>query len=418
MKEVFETIWDVIVIGGGPAGMMAAGRASERGLKVLLIEKNDTLGKKLLITGGGRCNVTNNQPDVRELLKRFKENDKFLFSAFSQWSVTETLNFFHSRRMDTKVENERRVFPKSNKAESVWNVLVEYMKTSGVTVLSDSPVIDIEKKNDKIVAVVLKNKKKIRANAFILATGGKSRPETGSTGDGFNWLKKLGYKVAEPKASLVPIAVYDSWPKRLQGISLPDIKISLFQNEVKQASVKGKILFTHFGVSGPTILNLSKEVDELLKYGDVFISLDILPQYDYGQLNAKLQEVFKEHSNKKFKNGLGNLLPSAFAPVVVELSGIDGDKWNHSVTREERLHLVKVLKDMRMKAFHLLGTDKAIVTSGGANLTQIDFKTMRLLNTPNLHIVGDLLDIDRPSGGYSLQLCWTTGYVAGNSVGR
>lgn len=411
-----DTVWDVAVIGGGPAGMMAAGRAAERGLKVILIEKNDTLGKKLLITGGGRCNVTNNQPDVRELLKRFKENDKFLFSAFSQWSVTETLDFFHKRRMDTKVEAERRVFPKSEKAQSVWNVLVEYMKESGVTVLSNSPVVELEKKDGTITGITLKNKKKIKAKSYILATGGKSRPETGSTGEGFIWLKKLGHKVTEPKTALVPIAVYDSWPKRLQGISLKDIKISLFQNNSKQASVKGKILFTHFGVTGPTILNLSKEVGELLKYGDVFISLDILPQYDYGQLNTKLQEIFKEHSNKKFKNGLGDLVPAAFAPVVVELSGINGDTWNHSVTREERLHLVQVLKDMRMKVFHLLGVDKAIVTSGGVALTEVDFKTMQSRLMPNLYLVGDILDIDRPSGGYSLQLCWTTGYVAGNSV--
>lgn len=416
MKEAFETIWDLVVVGGGPAGMMTAGRAGERGLKVLLIEKNDTLGKKLLITGGGRCNVTNNQPDVRELLKRFKENDKFLFSAFSQWSVTETLDFFHKRRMDTKVEAERRVFPKTEKAQSVRDVLVEYMREGGVTILSNSPVVGFEKKKEKITGVVLKNKKVIQGKNFVLGTGGKSRPETGSTGDGFLWLTKLGHKVSEPKVSLVPIAVYDTWAKRLQGISLKDIKISVFQNNIKQVSVKGKILFAHFGVSGPTILNLSKEVGELLKYGDVYISLDILPQYDYGQLNTKLQEIFKEHSNKKFKNGLGDLVPSAFAPVVVELSGINGDTWNHSVTREERLKLVKVLKDMRMKVFHLLGLDKAIITSGGVALTEVDFKTMQSRKIPNLYLVGDILDIDRPSGGYSLQLCWTTGYVAGNSV--
>lgn len=418
MNEILKTVWNVIVIGGGPAGMMTAGRAGERGLKVLLIEKNDTLGKKLLITGGGRCNVTNNQPDVRELLKRFKENDKFLFSAFSQWSVSQTLDFFHKRRMDTKVENERRVFPKSEKAESVFNVLVEYMKEGGVTVLSNSPVIGFEKKKEKIIGVILKNKKVIKGKNFVLGTGGKSRPETGSTGDGFKWLKELGHTVSDGKAVLVPIAVYDSWPKRLQGISLKDIKISLFQNDVKQETVKGKILFTHFGVSGPTILNMSKDIDELLKYGDVFISLDILPQYDYGQLNTKLQEIFKEHSNKKFKNGLGDLVPSTFASVVVELSGINGDTWNHSVTREERLKLVKVLKDMRMKVFHLLGVEKAIITSGGVALPEVDFKTMQSRKIPNLYLVGDILDIDRPSGGYSLQLCWTTGYVAGNSVSK
>jgi len=416
MTSVRDTIWDVAVIGGGPSGMMAAGRASERGLKVILIEKNDTLGKKLLITGGGRCNVTNNQPDVRELLKRFKENDKFLFSAFSQWSVTETLDFFHKRRMDTKVEAERRVFPRTEKAQSVWNVLVEYIKEGGVTILSNSPVRGLEKDNKTIQTLVLKNGKKIKAKSFVLATGGKSRPETGSTGEGFEWLKELGHKVNEPEAALVPVAVYEAWPKRLQGITLKDIKISLFQNNAKQDSVKGKILFTHFGVSGPTILNMSKDIGELLKYGDVFISLDILPTLDYGQLNTKLQEIFKEHSNKKFKNGLGNLVPAALAPVIVELSGINGETQNNSITREERLKLVQVLKDLRMRVFHLLGAEKAIVTSGGVALPEVDFKTMRSRLFENLYLVGDVLDIDRPSGGYSLQLCWTTGFVAGNSV--
>lgn len=416
MKDAFNITWDLIVVGGGPAGMMAAGRAAERGLKVLLIEKNDTLGKKLLITGGGRCNLTNNQPDVRELLKRFKENDKFLFSAFSQWSVTETLNFFHSRRMDTKVENERRVFPRSEKAQSVWDVLIAYMKEGGVTILPNSPVIGLEKNKNTITGVILKNKKVVKGKNFVLSTGGKSRPETGSTGDGFKWLKELGHKVEEPTTALVPIAVYDAWVKRLQGITLPQVKITVLQNNEKQVVSKGKILFTHFGVSGPTILNLSKDVGELLKYGEVYISLDILPQYDYGQLNTKLQEIFKENSNKKFKNGLGDLVPAAFAPIVVELSGINGDTWNHSVTREKRLKLVKILKDMRMKVFHLLGVEKAIVTSGGVALPEIDFKTMQSRKILNLYLIGDILDIDRPSGGYSLQLCWTTGYVAGNSI--
>lgn len=416
MEKVYETIWDVAVIGGGPAGMMAAGRAAERGLKVILIEKNDTLGKKLLITGGGRCNVTNNQPDVRKLLERFKENDKFLFSAFSQWSVTETLNFFNSRRMDTKVENERRVFPRSEKAQSVWDVLVAYMKEGGVTVLSNSPVVSLESDGKKLTSITLKNKKIIKAHSYILGTGGKSRPETGSTGDGFKWMKELGHRVEEPTAALVPIAVYDAWVKRLQGITLPQVKITVLQNNEKQVVSKGKILFTHFGVSGPTILNLSKDVGELLKYGEVYISVDILPQYDYGQLNEKLQEVFKTHSNKKFKNGLGDLVPAAFAPVVVELSQINGETQNNSITREERLRLVKVLKDMRMKVFHLLGVEKAIITSGGVALPEVDFKTMQSRKLSNLYLVGDVLDIDRPSGGYSLQLCWTTGYVAGNSI--
>jgi predicted Rossmann fold flavoprotein len=411
--------YDVAVIGGGPAGMMAAGRAAERGLKVVLLEKNDSLGKKLLITGGGRCNVTNAEFDDRALLAKFKDDGKFLFSAFSQWSVTQSLDFFHTRNMPTKVEAEKRVFPESNTAQSVWDVLVEYIKKGNVTVLSHSAVTGFELSSDKkITGITLKGKKIIHADSFIVATGGTSRPETGSTGDGFKWLAGLGHTIIAPDASLVPVKIADDWVKRLQGVTLPSVKITLFQNEIKQAVKKGKILFTHFGVSGPTILNLSREIGELLKYGEVVISLDIMPTHDYSTLNTELQELFKREINKKIKNCLGSLLPSSLVPIIIELSGIDPDTYTHSVTREERLHLVKLLKDLRMKPTGLLGTDKAIVTSGGVALTEVDFRTMQSKLFPNLYIVGDMLNIDRPSGGYSLQLCWTTGFVAGDAVGK
>lgn len=416
MHKLNETIWDVVVIGGGPSGIMTAGRAAMLGKKVLLLEKNDSLGKKLLITGGGRCNVTNAEEDLRVLLSQFKDSDKFLFSAFSQFSNKDTLEFFNSRGMETKVEAKGRVFPVSNKAQSVWNVLLEYLKKNKVTIQSNSPVSGIEIENSKVSAVILKGKSRILSKSFVLATGGKSHPETGSTGDGFKWLSSIGHTVTEPTASLVPIEIEEEWIKRLQGVSLENTKITIFQNDTKQEVKKGKILFTHFGLSGPTILNLSSEVGELLKYGDVFLSLDILPDLDYGQLNLKLQDIFKEKSNKKFKNTLDSLLPFALVPVIVGLSGIDGDKPSHSITREERLHLVKVLKDLRVKVSGLLGEDKAIVTSGGVSLEEIDFKTMSSKLFPNLYLVGDILNIDRPSGGYSLQLCWTTGFVAGSNA--
>lgn len=409
-------IFDVVVIGGGPAGMIAAGRAAERGAKVLLLEKNTSLGKKLLITGGGRCNLTNAELDTRKLLEKFKESNKFLFSAFSQWSVKETLDFFHSRKMETKVEAFGRVFPTTNNAQSVLNVLVEYLKQGNVTVRSKSAVTGFETDENKIVAVKI-GKERIRAKQFILATGGKSRPETGSTGDGFEWLKKIGHTVAEPDAALVPVAIKNSWAKRLQGVTLQNVKVTIFQNGAKQSASKGRILFTHFGLSGPTILNMSRDIGELLKYGEVIISLDILPELDYGELNLKLQEVFKEHSNKKFKNSLSALVPPSLAPVIVELSGIDPETWSHSITRNERLRLVKLLKAIPLEVEGLLGVEKAIVTSGGVSLDEVDFKSMCSRLFPNLFLVGDILNIDRPSGGYSLQLCWTTGFVAGNSVG-
>jgi predicted Rossmann fold flavoprotein len=422
--EIFDQIFDVAVIGGGPAGMMAAGRAAERGLKVILIEKNDTLGKKLLITGGGRCNVTNAEFDDRTLLAKFKENDKFLFSAFSQFSVKGALDFFNSHGMKTKVEAEKRVFPVSDSAQSVCDVLVEYMRKGNVTMLSNSTVTGFNETVDEVTkasprriqSIQLKGGKTINANSFILATGGKSRPETGSTGDGFAWLKKLGHSVIEPDAALVPVKVADEWVKRISGLSLPEVKITLFQNETKQAVKKGKILFTHFGVSGPTILNMSKDIRELLKYGEVVISVDVMPKHDYSTMNDALQDLFKKESNKKFKNSLGSLVPSSLAPVIVEKSGINPDTFCHSVTREERLNLVRLLKDLRMQATGLLGVEKAIVTSGGVVLTEVDFKTMQSKLVSNLYLVGDILNIDRPSGGYSLQICWTSGYVAGNSV--
>lgn len=396
--------------------MMAAGKAAERGLNVVLIEKNDTLGKKLLITGGGRCNVTNGELDDRKLLEKFKDGGKFLFSAFSQWSVKETLDFFHMNEMATKEEKEKRIFPLSNSSQSVWNVLVDYLKKSNVTILSNSVVTGILYEGNNVTGVKIKGGDTIFAKNIILATGGISRPETGSTGDGYEWLKDLGHTVIMPEPSLVPISVKDEWVKRVAGVSLQDIKITVFQNNEKQEVKKGKVLFTHVGLSGPTILNMSKDVGELLKYGDVSISLDLLPTLDYGQLNLKLQELFKEHDKKKFKNCLSDLILSSLVPIVVEKSGISPDIACNSINRESRLSLVQLLKDLRMEVDSLLGTDKAIITSGGVSLDEVDFKTMSSRLFPNLYLVGDILNIDRPSGGYSLQLCWTTGFVAGNSI--
>lgn len=429
MKYMRDEIWDVAVVGGGPAGMMAAGRAAELGAMVVLIEKNDSLGKKLLITGGGRCNVTNAEFDNRKLLEKFRGNGKFLFSAFSQWDVGKTLDFFHMKKMETKVEKEQRVFPVSDKAKSVWETLVRYIQEYKVTVLSKSPVAGVVVEGKKVIGVKLNNRstklgvdKIIYARSVIIATGGTSRPETGSTGDGYAWLRSVGHSVTEPTTSLVPLAVKDAWVKKLAGVTLTDIKLTVFQNGKKQDTYKGlpaqagKILFTHFGISGPSILNMSKDIGELLKYGEVIVSLDLLPALDYGKLNAKLQEVFKEHDKKKLKNSLSSLIPSALVPIAFEFSKINPETECNSVTREERLTLVKVVKDIPMRIDKLLGADKAIISSGGVSLDEIDFKTMRSRLYPNLYLIGDILDIDRPSGGYSLQLCWTTGFVAGTSA--
>ncbi|QQR82813.1 NAD(P)/FAD-dependent oxidoreductase [Candidatus Campbellbacteria bacterium] len=415
-----KTLWDVIVVGGGPSGMMAAGTAAQNGAKVLLIEKNGKLGEKLLITGGGRCNVTNSEFDTRKLLAKFKSDGKFLFSAFAQHGVQETLNFFHSRGMQTKVENELRTFPVSNSAQSVWDVLVKNIQKYNVEILSNSPVADIVCENKQIVGVQLKSKKILHGKSIIIATGGTSRPETGSTGDAYAWLKKIGHTVVVPTPSLVPVALKDAWIKKLAGVALSDIKLTIFQNEKKHSVAKGKILFTHVGVSGPTILNMSKDIGELLKYGDgeVILALDLLPTHDYGKLNSALQTLFKEHDKKKFHNALSNLIPKALVPIVIGLSEINGETHCNSITREQRLKLVNVLKHIPMHVKKLLGSDKAIITSGGVVLSEVDFKTMQSRLFPNLYIIGDMLNIDRPSGGYSLQLCWTTGFVAGTSASK
>ncbi len=408
-----DSFWDVIVIGGGPAGMMAAGRAAELGSKVLLLEKNNTLGEKLLITGGGRCNVTNAEPDLRKLLSKFKDANQFLFSTFSQFTNANTIYFFNSRNVSTKVEAEQRVFPISDSAGSIWDVMVDYLKKNKVEIYNNSEITDFLTDDNKILGIKLKGGKELKASNFILATGGMSRPETGSTGDGFKWLKGLGHEVKEPKASLVPIKIEDQWVKKLSGKSLVGIKITIFQNGIKQVTKVGKILFTHFGVSGPTILNLSNEVSELLKYGEVFISLDLLPTLDFSSLNDALQELFKKEDKKKIKNALSSLITPGLVPIILSKINLNPDKECNSITRSERILLMKALKDIQMKAIGILGEDKAIITSGGVILTEIDFKTMQSKLFPNLYIVGDLLDIDRPSGGYSLQLCWTTGFVAG-----
>ena len=411
--------WDVIVIGGGAAGMMAAGRAAELGARVLLLEKNKTLGKKLLITGGGRCNVTNAEFDNKKLLAKFKDSGKFLASPFASWSVEETLDFFHSRNMPTKEEALQRVFPLSNTAQSVWNTLVAYMKEFGVEVLSNAPVKKIHAVDGNISAVELKDGQMLYGATFILATGGTSHPETGSTGDGYAWLRMLGHTVVEPTASLVPIATKNpERTLRAAGVALSEAKITLYQNNIRQVQSVGKVLFTHVGLSGPGILNMSRDIGELLKYGEVQIELDFIPRTGYEKVDATLQEALKTHANKKIRNALSGIIPPALIPVVLEYAHIDSEVPCNSITRAARVLLMKTLKHFRLEVEHLLGMEKAIITSGGVALTEIDFKTMRSLKYSNLYLVGDILNIDRPSGGYSLQLCWTTGFVAGTTAAQ
>lgn len=404
--------------------MMAAGRAAECGARVVLLEKNASLGAKLLITGGGRSNVTNAESDRNIFLGKFKGAAKFLFSPFAQFGVQHTLDFFHSHGMPTKIEAEKRVFPVSDSAQSVWDALVQYMRQGEVTVLSGMEVAGIETASGQISGIRLKNGDIVNASAYILATGGKSRPETGSTGDGFRWLHKIGHTIIEPRPALVPLLVREEWIHSLSGVSFPEAKLTVFQSGKEQGikkilpSRRGKILLTHFGLSGPLVLNMSRDISEFLQYGEVIVSLDFLPHMNIGEIDKEVQALFAPNKNKQIKNSLEGLVAPLFVPVLLRLANIDPEKPVHSVSREERLALARLLKDFRMTVTGLFGEDKAIVTSGGIALEEVDFKNMRSRLYPNLYLVGDILNVDRPSGGYSLQLCWTTGYVAGTAAAK
>ncbi len=409
-------IYDVAIIGGGPAGMMAAGRAAECGARVVLLEKNPSLGTKLLITGGGRSNVTNAEFDPHIFLSKFGRAGKFLFSPLSQFGVQDAIDFFHAHGMPTKIEAEKRVFPVSDSAQSVWDMLVSYMRAGGVTVLPDAEVAGIDAADGRIASVRLKQGERIEARAYILATGGTSHPETGSTGDGFRWLEKIGHAVDAPRPALVPLRVREPWIAELSGSSFEGVKLSVFQGETKHSSKIGKLLFTHFGLSGPLALNMSRDIDDLLKTGEVSVSVDLRPSQNIGDIDAELLMIFETQKNRQVGNALEKFTKPLIVPALLRLAQIDGEKPVHSVTRSERLAIVNAIKDIRLSVGGLLGTEHAIVTSGGVALREVDCKHMRSRLYPNLYLVGDILNIDRPSGGYSLQLCWTTGFVAGTAA--
>lgn len=407
--------YDVIVIGGGPSGMMAAGRAAEKGKRVLLLEKNKQLGDKLKITGGGRCNITNVEDDTAVLLSHYGTAKDFLYSPFSQFGVKDTFTFFETRGLPLVVEARKRAFPATQKAEDVFLVLEKYLNKSNVTIKTGERVSKLLIEGKKIIGVET-NKNKYEAGAVIIATGGLSHPETGATGDGFQWLNELGHKVKEPSPDIVPLAVHEQWVKDLSGVSLSFMKISFYLDGVKQFSKTGKILFTHFGLSGPLIMNSAAKIKYLLKAGIVTAKIDLYPDTDLGTLEKNIIKTFDKNKNRDFKNTVKNICPEGLDDTVLNLlPGIAGDKKVHSITKEERKIIVNLLKALPLTITNLMGFDRAVVSDGGVALTEIDTRTMRSKLYDNLYITGDLLNINRPSGGFSLQLCWTTGYVAGNS---
>ena len=405
--------YDIIVIGGGPSGMMAAGTAAKNGKSVLLLEKNGDLGEKLKITGGGRCNITNYELDNRKFLKHFGTSGSHLFSPFSQFSVKDTFTFFERRKLPLEIQARNRVFPKTQRAYDVYVVMKEFLKKQGVKIQYKTPVIKINKQNEKISSVDSK-KERFTADSYIIAVGGVTYPETGSTGDGFAWAKKLGHRVHKPSPDIVPLRSEDRWVQRISGTKLSFMKITFFSDYKKAFSGTGKLLFTHFGLSGPLILNASGEVGKLLKKGYVHAEIDLFPDTEIGSLDKRVVKLFDQNKNKDLKNVLGELTEKKLAGVIFEMMRLtDPRKKVHSISSDERKRLVTILKKIPVTINGLMGMDRAVLADGGIAINEVDTRSMQSKIITNMYLTGDMLHINRPSGGYSLQMCWTTGYVAG-----
>lgn len=409
--------FDIAVIGGGPAGMMAAGRAAESGVKVVLIEKNETLGKKLLITGKGRCNFTHNEFDIRKIAEKFGRNGRFLYGALALFGAGEVVDFFESRGVKGKVEQGDRIFPEKGNAQDILNVLIKYLTEGKVNILYNAEVTGFKQEKGKISQALLRDRQ-INADKYIICAGGKAYPQTGSTGDGYRWAGQLGHTIIPPVPALNPVKTSEKWVKELQGLSLKNVSLKLFQNGKKQDERFGEMLFTHFGVSGPIVMDMSKNIGALLKNGPVKLILDLKPALDFKKLDKRIQRDFQEFKGRMFKNSLKGLLPLSMIPVIIKLSGIEPEKKVDYISREERNKLVHLLKELELTPTGLLGFKWSVVTSGGVALKEVNPNTMCSKKVENLYFAGEILDLDGPSGGYNLQECWSTGYLAGKSAAK
>lgn len=395
--------------------MFAAVHASDKGHEVHLFEKNEKLGKKLYITGKGRCNITN-ACDVEELFQAVIGNPKFLYSSFYTYTNQNVIDFFENEGLATKIERGNRVFPVSDHSSDVIRTLSEAMRKRGVQVHLNQKVEKVLQKDGTFDGIVLEDGKTVKGDSCIIATGGLSYPSTGSTGDGYRWAEALGHKVTEQSPGLVPLETKESWVKALQGLSLRNVNVTVLDGRKKYYEEFGELLFTHFGVSGPTVISASSIVGQMLKKKELTLTIDLKPALSEEQLDKRLLRDFEEQKNKQFKNALGGLFPSKLIPVMVELSGILPEKQVNAVSKEERRSLVHLIKNFAMTLTGIRGYNEAIITRGGVSVREIDPGTMESKKVKNLYFAGEVLDLDAVTGGYNLQIAWSTGYMAAQEI--
>ena len=412
----------VVVIGGGPAGMMAAISASSKENEVIILEKNKSLGKKLLITGKGRCNITSSLT-MNEFIKNIPGNGMFLYSAFNSFTNQDIIKFLKEEGLEVKEERGNRIFPVTDKSQDVLQCFEKKLKKLKVKIFYESPVTEILIDDENKVCGVQTPKGKIKADKVILATGGKSYPLTGSTGDGYKLAQKLGHTITTIKPSLVPLETYEQdLHKELQGLSLKNVKIKILDSSKNKEIYEdfGEMLFTHFGVSGPIILSGSahlvryKNIDTLLQNKQIKLTIDLKPALTEQKLNERILRDFNEFKNKNFKNSLDKLLPQKLINTIIKYSKIDPEKQVNSITKQERKNLIQTLKNFKITIKNFRKIEDAIITSGGINIKEVDPKTMESKKINGLYFAGEILDVDGYTGGFNLQIAYSTGYVAGN----
>ncbi|MFB3897106.1 MAG: NAD(P)/FAD-dependent oxidoreductase [bacterium] len=403
----------VVVIGGGPAGMLAAATAAEQGAQVILLERNNRLGKKLALTGQGRCNFTNSDPDLNSFITAYGKYGKFLYSALTAFSNRDTIQLFKSLGVITKTEADGRVFPKSDKATDVITALSLYLARQKVNIEYNHRVTAIIVHKNQVCGVVTEDQHEYQSDTVILATGGKSYPQTGSTGDGYQLVEQLGITLNPPSAALVPLEIVEPWIKRLQGVSVPNIKLTIATPHRTVGQYYGDLIFTHYGISGPVVLDSSDSIGKLLTKGQVVISLDLLPQFTESQLDIYFQHYFRKHPSQQLHNIALDFLPNKLIIILFQHMGLKPDKLVNQLTKPERQLFIKTIKNLILTVKRLRSIDEAMVTAGGIALSEINSKTMEAKQIHGLYFAGEIIDLIGKSGGYNLQMAFSTGYMAG-----